>query len=191
VHQLVLSLPILLMLADAQRTSLLVVAVYVVLYLLSSLAARHAGPVVVWFGDPVTASRWLWVAFTISFLILLAGTISGLNILSICSFIILSILQNLWRPILIGRIADQTSESSLATILSVESQAKSLGVAVLAPLLGVLVDSFPCDYRFLPVSIAGLALGGLALVAQSWRMRRSQPMNESLKGEQFVRERHE
>ena len=180
VHQLVLSLPILLMLADTQRTSLVVVAVYVVLYLLSSVAARNAGPVVSWFGDPVTASRWLWVAFTISFLILLVGTISGFTVLSICSFIILSILQNLWRPILIGRIADQTSESSLATILSVESQAKSLGVAVLAPLLGVLVDSVPVDYRFLPVSIAGLALGGLALFTQSWRMRRIQPMNESL-----------
>jgi MFS family permease len=188
-HQMILSLPVLLMLADAQRTSLLVATVYVVLYLLSSIAARHAGSVVGWFGDPAIASRWLWVAFTSSFLILLAGTITGLTALSIGSFVFLSMLQNLWRPILIGRIADQTSESSLATILSVESQAKSLGVAVLAPLLGVLVDYSPDAYRFLPVSVAGLTIGGLALAAQSFRVRENQQVDALLTEEQSIGER--
>lgn len=168
IQQMVLAMPILLMLADAQRTSLMVAAVYVIMYLLSSFSSRYAGLAVTWFGDPTTAARWLWVAFTFCFLLLLAGTITGLTALSIGSFVILSMLENLWRPILVGRIADQTSEAALATVLSVESQAKSLGVAVLAPLLGILVSYSPEAYRFLPVAVAGVAIGLLAFAAQSF-----------------------
>ena len=164
IHQMVLSLPILLMLADAQRTSVMIAVIYAVLHLLSSVAARYAGPVADRFGSPERAARWLWAAFTGSFLLLLAGTVTDQTGLSITSFILLAVLQNLWRPILVGRIADQTSASTLATVLSIESQAKSLGVAMLAPLLGVLVDHSSAAYRFLPIAITGVVIGIMALM---------------------------
>ena len=53
--------------------------------------------------------------------------------LIIAAFISIAILQNFWRPILISRCADMTKHSQTATILSIESQAKSL-VSKLVPM---------------------------------------------------------
>jgi hypothetical protein len=70
----------------------------------------------------------------------------------------LAILQNLWRPVLVSRIAHLADPSRTATLLSIESQAKSLFVAAAAPLLGWAVDAVAAaraDWRFLPVAVAG------------------------------------
>jgi len=50
------------------------------------------------------------------------------------------ILQNLWRPVLMSRIDSCSDENKGATILSIESQAKSLSTMIIAPLIGFLVD---------------------------------------------------
>ena len=55
-------------------------------------------------------------------------------------FIGLSLIQNFWRPILISRFDDFATDSQGATILSIESQAKSVSTMIIAPVLGVAVD---------------------------------------------------
>jgi hypothetical protein len=53
---------------------------------------------------------------------------------------LLSLLQNFWYPILLSRFDAFASEEKGATILSIESQAKSLSTMIFAPLIGVFVD---------------------------------------------------
>ena len=58
----------------------------------------------------------------------------------ILGFIALYVMQNLWRPVLISRFDAHSDEAMGATILSIESQAKSVATMIIAPGLGYVVD---------------------------------------------------
>lgn len=159
-----LSLPILLMLSDRQRTAVLVGVVYAALYLASSAASRHAGMVAERFKSEEVAGKRLWQLYAGAFLLLSIGIVWQFRIMSIAAFASILILQNLWRPLLISRVASQSNKNEMATLLSIESQAKSLFAAIAAPLLGLAVDVvagiFPDrpDWKLLPVGLLGLVI---------------------------------
>ncbi len=86
-------------------------------------------------------NRTILIGFT-------AGIITGLTfyihfyIIAILGFLLIIIIENLRKPIGIALIADLTKDESMGTSLSVESQAKSLFAAIIAPLLGWLADIY-------------------------------------------------
>ncbi len=161
----VLSLPVLLALGERQRTGLLVGAVYFVLFALGSVASRHSHVLADRAGSDERGARWIWIMNLVFFAVLAGALMSGFLMLAIAGFVVLSILQNFWRPLLIGRVANQTRLDQMATVLSVESQAKSLLAGLLAPLLGLAVDLMPTQggLRFLPVGVAGLVISAVML----------------------------
>ena len=162
-----LALPLFLYFDGQQRTALLVGAVYFLLHILSSIASRNAGKFVVKFGGEIKASRTLWIFDLLAFTMLAAGILAGYLPVVILAFILLAILQNFWRPILISRCASLSSESQTATILSIESQTKSLFVAVMAPVIGWAIDvvtTVKADWQFLPVAVIGIIIPFLVLV---------------------------
>ncbi len=169
-----LSLPFLTDRQKPQRVAVLVGAVYLVVYLLSSYASRHSDTVKRRAGSEVQAARLLWWMFLGIFGVLTAGLSLRVAAVAVAAFVALEIIQNFWRPIMISRFASHADPSQMATVLSIESQARSIFAAVLAPLLGWTVDSMvtlggaPADgnFRFLPVGIAGLVIGAVIL---AWR----------------------
>ncbi|NOY37675.1 MAG: MFS transporter [Chlorobi bacterium] len=58
----------------------------------------------------------------------------------IIPFVLIYLLENVRRPVAVACIAESLPGDILATTLSVESQTRSLVAAVLAPLLGFIVD---------------------------------------------------
>ncbi|MBN1555724.1 MAG: MFS transporter [Phycisphaerae bacterium] len=168
-HAAALSLPVLLSLDGRRRTAVLVGAVYVVLYLLSSVASRHSHALANRAGSDERGARRLWGLYLAFFLVLAAGLLTGVSPLATAGFVVLAMLQNFWRPLLIGRVAGESGSRQMATILSVESQAKSLFAAVVAPLVGWAVDAIPANLgtpRFLPAAAVGVLIAGLALVVK-------------------------
>lgn len=166
-RQAALALPVLTALADKRRAALLVGVVYFVLHLLSSQASRHAHRVVDWRGGEESAARFLWYLDWVLFASLVPLLLLRWNAVTIVAFICLSILQNFWRPLLMARLDSHSSPEQGATILSIESQAKSLGTMVLAPFLGWAVDQTAAgggDRNFWPVAVAGVVLASLVLV---------------------------
>ena len=164
IRQAALAMPILLALDPERRTAVLVGVVYAGLYVLSSQAARRAGTFQTRAGSDERAARWLWVAYGTTFAVLLVGTGLQMMPLAAACFVMLAVLQNLWRPAMIGRIAGQTDKATMATVLSLESQAKSLWAFILAPVLGFIVDRMAEDLRFMPVAVLGLVVTTAALV---------------------------
>ncbi|MBU1240422.1 hypothetical protein KJ865_12000, partial [Myxococcota bacterium] len=127
--------------SSEQRSVILIGPVFVLLFVLSALASFRAHRLVSFLGHEENAARFLWL---LSFLLLTVMAVSmyqGYITLVIAGFVLLSVLQNLWRPILVSRFDNHSSESSGATILSIESQGKSFATMLLAPLLGFLVDT--------------------------------------------------
>ncbi len=168
-----LSMPILLALAERQRLALLVGLVYFVLYLLGGAASRGAGRFADNRGGDEAAGRRLWQLNLAAFVVLAAGVLSGMFWTAIVAFVLLAVFQNLWRPILISRVAEEADAKQTATVLSIESQAKSLFVAIVAPLLGWSVDlvarhaAAPLEgtERFLPIAVLGIVVSGLMVIA--------------------------
>ena len=141
-----LSLPLMLALGrrfdldESRRVALGVGLVYFVMHLLGSFASRWAGRFATGRGGDDRAARGLWWMDLAVFVLMAVGILAGLAWLTVGAFVLLTVLQNLWRPILVGRVASHADSAQTATILSIESQARSLFVAVVAPLLGWSID---------------------------------------------------
>jgi len=167
-----LHIPLFVFLTDRRREAILVGSVYIVLYFLSSFASRHADLVVQRAGSMRRTGRWLWGGNMAAFLLLGAGVLAGFGAIAIVAFVVLAVLQNFWRPIIVGRVARYADESQTATILSIESQSKTLFTAAAAPLLGWAIGMMNRELRFLPLAILGVAITGI-MMATDKRNERS------------------
>ena len=78
---------------------------------------------------------------------------TGFNFLPVLFFIIFYVLQNIRRPIVISVLSNRIPASAMASGLSVESQAKTLLVAVLSPVLGFLMDKLGLGPTFLILAV--------------------------------------
>jgi MFS family permease len=160
-RQAALATPLLLTLNEKTRAPLLIGAVYLVLNLAASWASRNSHLLVKWRGDEERGVRVVWWGAFAVYLALVALLWWGRMGWAIVLFIALNLLQNLFRPMHISRFDAHADENQGATILSVESQSKSLAAMVLAPLLGWLVDQAAAGGAsggFWPLGVVGAVL---------------------------------
>jgi MFS family permease len=163
VRQSAIALPVLLSLADQKRTAVLIGIVYFVLHLMSSLASRHAHRVVDWQKDEDRAAHLLWLLYWGLFAALIPLLWFQWNPLVITVFVGLAILQNFWRPLLVGRVNTHSDPAQAATVLSIESQSKSLATMFLAPFLGWAMDRTG-EGQFWPIGVVGCAIVSVVLL---------------------------
>jgi len=145
--------------AEAARTALFVAPVYFVLFLGAAAASRRAHVLPERLGGEERAAGVLWGVAALVFTALWAGAVLDLQVLLIVAFVVLHLLQNLWRPVLISRFHDHAGGASMATVLSIESQAKRIGTMVLAPVCGLAVDAATVaggPVQLWPIGVLGL-----------------------------------
>lgn len=140
VRNLALLIPIFLGMGEIRRSAIMVGVVYFILYLGSAYASRNSHRLTSMAGGEERGSRLLWRLVFIIYIILIPLLFFEYYYLAVFGFIALALLQNFWRPVLISRFDEFASESRGATILSIESQAKSASTMIVAPILGVTVD---------------------------------------------------
>ena len=164
------------------RVAGLMLAVYLAMYLLESMSSRRSDVVRRKMGGEEPAARLLWKLNLIVFAIMAAGLAMGWClqgatsqlgvVVVIAGFLALAVLQNLWRPLQLGRFGAAGDSDAGATILSVESQARNLVVVVAAPVVGLAVNALQgwgrighdSPIRFLPVALAGMLFASAALL---------------------------
>jgi MFS family permease len=128
-------------LSEVQQSALLIGPVYFVLHMLSSAASRNAHRVADAAGSEDGAARWMWGTAVVLFAVILVAGLADAPAALVLAFIALSALQDVWRPVLIARFDEHSSEAQGATVLSIESQARRLATMILAPLVGLAVDA--------------------------------------------------
>ncbi len=148
----VLALPFFTAIAGQKRTALAIGILYFAIHIVSSFMSRHAHRVEVLAGSPEKAASSLWAVTSLVYAAIFALFLAGWNMAAALCFILLALLENIWRPITITRINSQCVSNNCATILSIESQSKSLFVAVAAPVLGYGVDKL----GFWPIGAMGM-----------------------------------
>jgi len=88
--------------------------------------------------------------------------------LAIAGFVVLALAQNVWRPIQVSRFDEFAGEQEGATILSIESQSRSLCTMLVAPVLGASVDlarAQSAGGEFWPVAAIAAAIAVTMLLA--------------------------
>ncbi len=146
---------------EARQAALLVGPTYLLLHLLSAWASRRAHRVVDRLGGEEPAARMIWALSAALYAALFGALLASWFAAAIGAFLLLHVVQNLWRPVLISRIDAHGSERWGATVLSIENQAKSLATMILAPLLGLAVDAVAVHGlgpELWPVGVMGLVI---------------------------------
>ncbi len=164
-------------LSDVQLTSLAIAPVYLLLYVLSAIASRHAHGFASRFRSEDGAARALWWATAGVFVIIAMFAFVEMLPVVIAGFVMLNVLQNFWRPLLVTRLDERAGELQGATLLSIESQMRRLTTMIAAPIIGWLIDWVArtgFGGQFWPIG----AVGGL--VALLFALRRQTPMKKIL-----------
>jgi len=152
---LALGLPIMIAFSAEQRTSVIVGIVYFVIYIATSYASKNAGRLSGRFGNEARALNYTYVFGAV--LIIFSGLLQifALRVLAVVIFFFLFILENFRRPINISYISDNIDHKTMASGLSVESQLKTLLMAIFAPLIGFMADKLGVGSA---IAIAGAAM---------------------------------
>jgi hypothetical protein len=149
-----------------------------VLYLLSALASRKAHILVDKHGSEDRTARFLWLISLMILTVLAPAIYYSWFPVVILGFIALYVLQNVWRPVLISRFDAHSSPAMGATVLSIESQAKSVATMIIAPGLGYLVDLMKAraigGLPFWPAAIFGAAVSLAFFMTAGTPTRRQQ-----------------
>lgn len=127
-------------LTDEQKSVVLIGPVFFVLFVLSAVASRNAHRLVDRAGQEENTARLLWGVNFGVFLVLFPSMYYGIHWIMISLFVALYVIQNIWRPVLISRFDAHSDETKGATVLSIESQAKSSATMIIAPVLGLAID---------------------------------------------------
>jgi len=147
-----LSLPILLGLAEQERTAIMIGIVYFLLYLSTAFASSRSGKFSERFKELATPlNLTLLVGLVLG---LLSGLFLHLSFSAIAVLLYLGIylLENLRKPMGIAYVSSHMKQDSLASALSVESQVESIFAAVIAMLLGLFSTLFGIGLGILIVS---------------------------------------
>jgi hypothetical protein len=160
----VLGGPFLAELDGTRRVGLAAGCVGFALFGIASAASRRAHRVEQACGSADGAARALALATAGGLGLLALSLAVGAAWAAVALFVALGALQNLWRPIHVGRFDDLRVDRHEATVLSVESQARTASAALLAPLVGALVDALAAGASPTPVQ-ALWPVPAVALVA--------------------------
>lgn len=166
--QVAILVPILMNYDAEKKNGLIIGILYFITYLLSSKASKLAN-VAANFNKKQIA--FITLALGLSF-----GIISGILYfyhfwaLALIAFIAIFIIENLRKPILTGFISENTPNHILTSVISTESQLKTLMTAVFALLFGFLADYFGVSSALI---ILSSVLLGISILFQI--MPRSKP----------------
>jgi len=127
--------------------TLLISGFYLVIYLISAVCSKKAHLFEKLCKSSECSLNLLFILNAAAFLAV--GIFAGVNLpLLILFFIMLFVFFNLRRPILLDYMTEHIEPQQRATMLSIDSQLRSLGVIVLAPAMGLLADHFSFSVMF-------------------------------------------
>ena len=81
-------------------------------------------------------------------------------------FLFMYVLVNIRRPVIIGCIGDRMEKDHRASVLSIETQLKSIFAMILAPIFGLLADGLGIQWVFFGAAALMLVLMPLLMLKE-------------------------
>ena len=154
----IISLPLLLGFAEEKRLSVLLGFSYAVIYLISSYASRNAFKLKNKLNESSKSLNLTYVLTAVIIAVIGLMINSGFTYLIIILFILFYVIRNLRRPIMLDYIANIIEEKERATMLSIESQFRTIFIVFAAPVIGYTADLWGLRAMFLLVSVTIIIL---------------------------------
>jgi len=126
--------------SQEKRLSIFLGFSYAVIYLLSSFASRKAFKIMDKFKDLVSALNKMYLITTLIIFSIALTINSRYSLIIILFFIAYYIIRSVRRPIMLDYIADIMEEKERATMLSIESQFRTIFIIFTAPAVGFIAD---------------------------------------------------
>jgi len=143
-------LPLMLNIKTDRKNGIIIGVLYFLIYLMTSFASKYAS-------KAVRKSRR-----KISYITLLCGFSCGiicgifyiyeLWIISLIAFVGIYMVENLRRPIMTGFIADNVENEVLSSVISVESQIRTVMTALIALVFGLIADNYGIGSAFISLT---------------------------------------
>jgi len=127
--------------------------IYFVLYMLTAISSKLSGRFTKHFKHLYKPMNFTLIVGLVIGVVTGLGFSLGIYVLPLIGFASIMIIENLRKPIGIGLVADISKDESMATTLSITSQAKSVFAAILAPVIGWLADIYNPGTGIVIVSI--------------------------------------
>lgn len=131
--------------------------IYGVFYIFSSMASRNVHKITQKYRSMPIFYRSFDV-LGLMMLILAFVVQKNFMWLSILAFFFIYLLKDARRPVFVDVCSDYMSKDQRATVLSIESQIRSLLMIVTAPVLGYIADTFSISSMFLVIGLSMIAL---------------------------------
>jgi MFS family permease len=153
IKTMALAIPCLTYLNNQKKTAVIIAVFYFTAYVLTAIASKNSAKFNAWFRNSYRAMNISMLAGLSIGLVVGISFMNGFYIIAIVGFVFILLVENVRKPIGISLIAADTNEKAMATILSVQSQAKSVLTAMIAPLLGWFADMYSPGTSLLLVSV--------------------------------------
>lgn len=163
IRNFIMAYPLLLIMENEHnRETLLIALLYLLVNIFGAFASRSSHKLRNYCMNSEVPLNYLFLGQ--AFLLLGTGYFVDVNLYVVfILFLMLNIISNLRRPLLLSCLVDEIEDMQRATMLSVESQLKSLTIVILAPVLGLIADSFSIRLMFVVLSIFLIILYLIAL----------------------------
>ncbi len=161
---LAIASPLLLVLPDKKRTSILIGLFYFGMFFLNAVSSRNSQKFMLLFSSQRTA---LNISFLLGIGLATLSSIfylKGHLVAAVLCFACIYFVENLRKPIGIAFVAENIPSGIMASVLSVESQAHSITAAILAPFVGWLADSFGLGYALLGACVLAILISPFILL---------------------------
>ncbi len=145
------SIPLVMNFEGQQRDAILIAVAYFVIFMMSSFASKKAAFIMHIFKKTDIANISLIKGLSFG---ILSGLfyINGLWFMSLLSFIAIYLIENIRKPILTGFISDNVPNDILTSVISVQSQIKTLLTAIFAVAFGLMMDNYGIGISIIVIS---------------------------------------
>lgn len=126
--------------------------IYGIFYIFSSIASKNVYRLNKYFNSKKLMNIYFDL-FGVLSLVLFLAIKNNITSIIIIVFFILYLLKDSRRPLVVDVFGDYMDKNERATVLSVESQIKSLVTVILAPIVGFIADELSLDILFLILGI--------------------------------------
>ncbi len=153
-----LSVPVFTDMQNKQKTALFIGLFYFVIYLLTAYVSRSSGKFNKKFKHPSVPMNITLISGFVTGIVLGIFYNWHMYLIASAGFLIIMMIENLRKPIGIAYIADVSDKRVMASVLSAQSQAKSLFAAAMAPVAGFFADRYGPGTALVAVSALLLVL---------------------------------
>jgi len=160
---LVVTLPLFKQYNTSQRSALLIGAVYFLIYIFTSIASATAGK--------IKTGAGLFIPLATLIAGLAAGAVGGgmlevgYPLLTVFLFLVVHLVENLRKPLMTGYLSEKVDSSILTSVLSVQSQVKTVLTALLALVFGFVAEKRGVGEALFYVSAGLIILAVLPLLS--------------------------